>query len=477
MKFGEFVEKYGNFDQFFEFKNIDKIDTDHIEFDGDYTGEEFDEDDATTSCDDEFDNYWDSSEYESHANDAVGYHYDDPADDPNFSYEDPDDWAYDNPKPEAKDYEDEAEFQAALEEWQEEYNEKKEEYETAVGEWQDEMDDIERKREEYMDELRDSERDDYIERCVDRMREEHEENSDSSLSYSWEHDGDHYEASFENGGENIPSALGGGYVNNIWTITFSGPQGYSTTKKNRGAIAIYSELIAATKKLYETYPVNGFTFTPAEPGMGLVYRKFFERYLSRDFESVASDLFLRKSLIEERLKRSGEEGKARYQQHMQKTNQEIEDKLSSVRAEKAAARDLQSKLEQLVGKTVTITHPRRPGQMYPGVILRVDRDMPFAVALIDGTLQAARTDWHTINTEIQLPMPVWQEFMQKLKAQVAEDSKWRQENNPDSRASEYETAWNLPSVQGIARKYTMMPSLRPTTPTLGQTNRYAVGTY
>jgi hypothetical protein len=500
MKFGEFVEKYGDFEQFFEFKNIDKIATDHIEFDGDFNPEEFDEDEAESNCENNFDNYhWDEYDYHDQLDDAIGVWYDDYSDDPNFDAEEPEDWAYENPKPAEKDFDNAEDYQTAVEEWEEQYQDIKDTFESAVEDWQSEMDQIEKRRDEYIETLREEQRDEYVENCVNEARSEHEGNEgndDNTLTYRWEYNGDTYEAGFEHGEESIPAALGGGSVDDVWTITFEGPSGYSTTKKNnaRSAVAIYSELIAATKKLYETYPVNGFTFTPAEAGMGLVYRKFFEKYLSKDFEAVTPSLFLRKSLIEEKMKRFGDEGEARLQHHLQITNQEIEDKLSSVRSEKAAARAAKAaaaraakaaaraakiKAQELIGKLVTISHPRRPEKMYPGVLLRLEGESPFAIALIDGQLQSARTDWTTIRPDIQLPMPVWQQFMMKLKAEVDEQNKWRQDNGiePRTNPSAAETAWALPDVQAMAQKYTRMPNLNPSTPRLGQQNPSLAGTY
>jgi hypothetical protein len=483
MHFGEFIEQYGDLDQFFEFKELDRMKTDHIEFEGSGERSEIDDQLARESCQESFDYSWESSDHEDEL-DMVGVHYQDSVDDPEYSPPyDIDDWLYENPEPDRKDYEEgddgQEEYDAKKEEWSEQHDGVEDEIRTSEEEWQRKMDNIEARREEYLDEIREQEEEEYVDNCMDNQREEHDDNDDNGgvLTYTWEGpDGDSYTVEFTNGSDSIPASLGGGSTEDVWTIDFQGPAGHNTTGKNRGAIAIYSELIAATKKLTQDYTVNGFTFTAAEPGMGIIYKKFFDRYMKDDFMAVTPSVFLSKEIIGNRLKNMTPEQQQVFHNHIAGVEQDIQDKLTTVRSEKAAARELQIKLETVIKQLTTIIHPRRPDEQHPGIIMRADAGRPYAVSLVNGEMQSAFVDWTMIKPEIQLDASVWQQFVMKLKERVDAEaaaqkqyadnpSNWHQ---PDREPpTVFAQAWELPSVQAIAQKYNISGA-NSNNPQLGQ---------
>jgi len=90
-----------------------------------------------------------------------------------------------------------------------------------------------------------------------------------------------------------------GYLQNVYAVSFTGPQGYKTTKLMRGAAEVYSKVLLTIKKLSEERPVEGLAFSSYESGMDLVYDRFLKRFT--DFEIVdkgSVDLYLSQSLIE-----------------------------------------------------------------------------------------------------------------------------------------------------------------------------------
>lgn len=100
--------------------------------------------------------------------------------------------------------------------------------------------------------------------------------------------------------------------NNIpfWQISFKGPNGYYLTgRAGFAATAIYTQVLLAIKKLFETTQVNGLHFSPGEPVMRLMYDKFFKTYLSNDFMQIDINYYLRKTTLKELMKDSDEKEK------------------------------------------------------------------------------------------------------------------------------------------------------------------------
>lgn len=92
---------------------------------------------------------------------------------------------------------------------------------------------------------------------------------------------------------------------NFYEIAFSrGPQNsYKLTgKAGTGANNVYTQVLLAIKKLFETTQVDGLYFSPADSAMSLVYRRFFQQYLSKDFMQIDSFNYVRKDKIRKMLK-------------------------------------------------------------------------------------------------------------------------------------------------------------------------------
>ena len=188
--------------------------------------------------------------------------------------------------------------------------------------------------------------------------------------------------------------------------------------------------------------------------------------------AVSGSLFLSKTLVGQKLKNMNPEQQQEFHDLIAKVEQDIQDGLTTVRSEKGAVRRLQIKLETAIKQLTTITHPRRPEQQHPGIIIRVETGRPYAVALIDGSMQSAFVDWTMIKPEIQLNASVWQEFVMKLKEKIDEETAYKNNpsnwHQPQTTPSAFKEAWELPSVQAIAQKY-RISAANSSNPQLGQT--------
>lgn len=80
-------------------------------------------------------------------------------------------------------------------------------------------------------------------------------------------------------------------------ITFSGPAGYSLTgDAGSGAVAIYSKLMSAVKKLMEIDDVDVLSFTAADQKMLPVYDRFVKTMLP-DFTQVDNGNYVRTTVL------------------------------------------------------------------------------------------------------------------------------------------------------------------------------------
>lgn len=86
----------------------------------------------------------------------------------------------------------------------------------------------------------------------------------------------------------------------IYEISFKGPNEHSLTgTAGTTANVIYTQLLLSVKKLMETVPVMGFSFIPAASAMRMVYQRFFEQFLKKDFMQVGHDTYIKKDKIRE----------------------------------------------------------------------------------------------------------------------------------------------------------------------------------
>jgi len=477
------IERHIDICNLLEFKNLEDIPTDHIELSPEDT---FDEDEANDDCRIEANDNWDyrESEYNSRLDHEIGYIYSDPDEDPDFDIDNPEDWKYENPSPEDlvqmnKDhFDNQEEFEQAEEEWEKDLEDHTENYQNARDEWESEMEQIKQDRDDKMEEWKTEYIDDHINDCVDSRREDYEQNNaGGNLNYSWTHDdGEEYSVGFEKETGILPDALGGDYIDDVWTILFSGPKGHSTTKKDTGMFDIYSELISAVKKLYQTEDVNGFAFSAAEPGMALVYNKFFTRYM-KDFESVDTGLFVKKSLIQDILNDMTPEEQENYQKHLRDRGRINSSYIKQVRKDKADLRFDATKLRSLVGKPLVAKSTKTPLVLISvnnenpnkgtGIYL-YKRRTPSVGDPVDGVL--ASSEWITngdIDHDTQLAPYAWKTFLTKLKEKAGSEVKsW------DRQLKNHATmALSMPEIQALSRKYGSIPNPNNNLPTMAQAAR------
>jgi hypothetical protein len=327
MEFKDWVTNNSDFGQWIvEFLDVAKMSTDGVDLIKKDNSDSFDEYEANDSCRDSISYDFDRSSYM----DGI---YDNPEEDPNFEEEygvtNPEFWLEDNPEP------DEEEEPEDHEKWQEEWQQVNDDYESAQSDWRDDME----KKKEKAEEDIDSAIDEYVSDCVDEARREweRENTSSSEAEVNFEVDGEEFTVSFEKG----TKYLGSFTLDNVWDITFKGPQGYSTTGKNKNATLIYRNLLLSVKKLLETEEVNGISFSAAEPAMALVYNQFYKQFLSKDFIRVETFTFVKRSIAKEVMDgKRGDFAKGQLKRSMLSSSRNTREKLKSIKSEKLKMRQI-----------------------------------------------------------------------------------------------------------------------------------------
>lgn len=362
MQFSEFISHYGDFGRWIlpEVADVASMDTSHINLEG----EKFDEDKAERECSDQVDRYWDGGDYY----DDI---YDDPDDDPHFDAESPDDWATDHPEPVRGDFETEEEYSAAHLKWEEEYSKIQQSYEDAVSEWEEEME----RRRDRASEAEWEARQEEVSNCVQEKRQKWESQA-VEYRYSFQYDDDDYEVTFSK-----ESAFWGGWrIENIWEVVFEGPEGTSTTNKGHGAATVYQHLILAVKRLLETVRVDGLSFIPAEPGMALVYERFYRNFLSRDdlpclscpndgrqgMVRTSRSLYVRRWILEMFKSRMSPEQRADFEARIKQGEEELQANLANIRRQKSELRQKRMLAQRLVGKLVGWRDIQ--GRVHPAIV-------------------------------------------------------------------------------------------------------------
>lgn len=344
MRFKDWIINFEFPHQYLEFQNLEDINTDHIDF----KHNEFDEERATQECEDSYETNYDDFEniYES------------PEDDPDFSAISIDQWMLKNPRPKIEEFDSEEQWQAAVEEWEEEAAEVEEEYDAEIAAWEQEM----QEREKRNDEQDSFYRADYIKSCLKEKREEwQEENSD--IDYEFNVNGQTFNVYFQNDKETVGMTT----VPNVWDVSFTGPDGYSLTYNISGAAAVYSQVIAAIKKLSETEVVNGITFSAADRNMLLVYHRFVKKYLMDQFTMIRPGVFIKNEIVQKFLSELNPELRARFQSMHQQHATDTEDKIAKIRQEKDMIRSAIGKYVGLYNQYTNKTHP--------GIIIGMANDM------------------------------------------------------------------------------------------------------
>ena len=284
-----------NGDFFWEMTNLKTADTSNVHLEP--TGTDFDRYDAEQDCRRSVERNFD---YSSFYEDEGIYEF--PEDDPEFTTPTVEKWEEDHPEPESSDYEDEEEFNSAHEEWQSEREQAETDYDKAVTKWEREKS---RKEDRAQDAANDAMQEE-IDNCVAEAESEYESQT-KGFVHNFKHDGDDFEVHLDNDNVRFADQT----IDNVYNVTFKGPEGYSSTgKAGTQATEIYSKLILAIKKLMDDHEVNGLQFTPAEPAMRIMYTRFYNSFMKDHFVRVQRDLYIKRDIVKNALeaaKSSGDE--------------------------------------------------------------------------------------------------------------------------------------------------------------------------
>lgn len=373
---------------------IDKVNLVAIDKESeDFEEEPFNRDSAWDSCSESAD-YMDPSDY---IDEPI---YDDPDDDEDFDTPSTDAWMEENPEPEKESFNTDEEYTAALEKWQEEYDEIDEEYTNAVRKWEREME----SRKESAQENAEAARDEAISDCVDEQEREHNQEQEARRE---RHEEENSHSNPENAGYESTFTVGQDHfkvgmdredieyqnvtLSGVFGVTFSGPAGYSLTNKNTGGEAMqkYNHLLASVAKMVQEEKnkgriVNGFTFYPAVPAMGLMYQKFYTDYLKpAGYMRVSPKLYLRKDYIRELMDEIPDNRKKSAYSKIVNAGREVRADLGKVRAEKSLIRTAKTTLPKLVGNLIMFKKPYSQEPIAGLVIKTTDSNEPEATVVAD----------------------------------------------------------------------------------------------
>jgi hypothetical protein len=343
MNFKEWLSDNG--DLFWEALDPSKMDVSKIHLEP--MVDEFDEDDAQRECERDA-RYFDDSEYYSGV-------YDNWEDDPDF--EAPitvDSWEDDNPEPEKEDFETDEEFNDALKTWQDERDKVDAAFEEAIQDWERDM----RSRRSDAEEAAETARQEEIDNCVEEKRREYLD-VDHGFKHTFSHDGQDFEVTFQK----EPRSYNGKYLDNVFSVMFQGPEGYSTTgMAGTKATAIYGKLIGAVKKLIDTQDVEALTFTPAEPAMRIMYERFYQSFLKKEFVRVASDFYVRRDIVKDFIKGipAGSQKRQDLYDTAKKAHVEAKSNVAAAELLKSIRRNAVRIGPSLVGKFVPVYNGSRP---------------------------------------------------------------------------------------------------------------------
>lgn len=272
---------------FWEMVDLKSADTSHINFTK--ITNEFDENAAQSDCEDEVEHYFDESEFTQDI-------YDDYTDDPNFSTINAEEWEEGNPPPERSDFENDEEFESAMNQWQDDKEAANDEFESAVANWEEEQKELREKLDEKISDAKHQE----VLNCIENKRENHDSDSEEEeYHYNFKVENKDYRLTIEK--EKIIWMRN--HLDNIYIIYFTGPKGFKTTQES-GTLAnkIYSELILGLKKFIEENDVDGLEFSAYEPQMVLMYNRFYNTFMKEKFIRVSSTLYLKKDLVRKIMK-------------------------------------------------------------------------------------------------------------------------------------------------------------------------------
>ncbi len=390
--------------------------TNHNSDSGDGDDDDFDESDARDNCENQVDRNWDGGDFRDNI-------YDNYEDDPDFDATTVDDWEGQNPEPDRDDFESDEEHEAAQSKWQEERDEAESDFDIAVRDWEHEMNKTRNNADEAESEARWEE----VSQCVDEKQQEWRRGRDErEAERSPQSDGEDapdnsgYTANFKYGNDIFQVGMDrekdakyqGTPIPGFFNITFQGPNGYSTTKTaGASAVAIYNHLLASVKKMMDSEEqagrkVNGFTFYPAEPAMGLIYQKFYTDYLQpAGYVRVKPKEYLKTDFIKKLMAGKSSQQKKATAGDIVKTRKDVDAGLKAVRDHKIAMRQEKFKIDKLIGKVVFVKQWATPlaGYVYASEVN--SQGKPRARVVIMDTLGVRIDSFFVENIEDKEPEP------------------------------------------------------------------------
>lgn len=263
-------------------------------------------------------------------------------------------------------YEDDEEFMKQLEDWRAAHPEP--DYYSGTGEyraWEEEYHKLIKAWETANRERRSAVQpqiDEFMKDCVQQAEAEYRAKMpNKGYKYNFNIDGKNYIATFYRMDERQQRNDGSfskiipyiGTIPNVFTIEFEGPDGYSLTRREGGgATKIYTQLLLGAKKLMESENVNAMYFSPADSAMALMYKKFYDQFLSKDFIQPGKNMYIRKSYLKEKLKNVPDDKKQYIYSMILSGNRDIRQGLKDISQRKISERNMLMSAKQNIGKIV-----------------------------------------------------------------------------------------------------------------------------
>lgn len=299
--------------------------------------------------------------------------YDNPQDDPDYKGIDEEEWTREHPMPSRNSPE--------YHTWTNEYIKMVNDRRDIERAWR-------KKQEEKLSIIR-PRYDLFVKGCIEEAEREHNKTAEpEGYHHEFNIGADNYRVDFYKVPENdqrydyrkVTDIIG--TIPGLFSITFKGPRDYDLTgTAGAGATKVYTQLLAAAKKLLESNNVNGLSFSPADKKMALVYRKFFEDYMSQDFIQPMPYLYIRKSFLKERMAKLPPEQRQQVYSQILQGNRDIRANLKQIQQQKIAERNLILAAKKFVGKVAGLK--RWGGSITPVYVKEI---LPPAYGQIRGKL-------------------------------------------------------------------------------------------
>lgn len=206
-----------------------------------------------------------------------------------------------------------------------------------------------------------------------------------------------------------------------YAITFKGPRGtYLTGEEGPAAVAIYTRMLAAIKRLIENERVDALVFSAQQREMLPLYERFIGNFLSGSFSQLTDNSYLRKEILDSELGKMSPEERSDLERSISLSIRGKREEIDSVRREKIAMRGLRRNKAGVVGK---ITGYRVPMSLSvsPAVIMDVGLDHVRAL-VVTGSMDLDHAevvvepkDFHRFSD----PMNIDDQTMSEFRVEVA----------------------------------------------------------